>query len=250
MNVKNKANKKQAYFITALVLMVFVLGNLAVAAESGQTKDSLISVKGTSELYVPADLAHLNFSAVSYGKSPKEAENNGYKVGIKFKNILTKYGVQEKMLTLGKAQLQSFYQSESEGGKKMFSFSMDYGFTLKGFKVIDTLRQELVEAGASEFKISKLANSKMPQFEAKVRQLAYQNAKQQAQEILQTSGLKLGAPLYIEANPSRYKYGEDASEGLGSIATPDENMVKREPLFQQQQLHLKAELEVSFKVLE
>jgi uncharacterized protein YggE len=231
------------------VLLAILLSSASISsAEETKSNPNIITVKGVGELDIPADFVDIGIEAEITGKSTKEVEENGYKIGLKIKNVFKNFGLNETSINSSKIVLNdtnSYTQADKE---KKYQFYITYDLHFNNFELIDTLREKMVQAGATSFQVGQLHNVKKLEHEAKVKALAFQNAKENALATIQNSGFTLSNPLRINGSAHNEDRTISFAESQMAFGAAPYTAPKRESLLQQRKIHLRDVVEVDFKI--
>lgn len=228
------------------ILMFITLFSMQTFADTNKIEQSVITVKGKSELDIPADQAELLIVAEIIELTPQLAETKGYEVGLKLKTVLKKFGITEDSIKSTKVGIDNdgSYRNKQKVIKSKFRLS--YTLVFDRFDLIDDLRKECIDSGVTRFKVTKLHSNKLSEYTTILKQRAFQSAKKNAEDIIEGSGLKLGKPLLIQSSKSfivEDLFSRNDTDGLGAIQES-----RRVPLFQQKKIHLEDVVDVKFMV--
>ena len=133
---------------------------MQVFADTGKVQQGTIAVHGNAVLYIPIDRVDLRVTSHIKGKSPQEAEQKGYQVGVKLKTVFKKFGITEKAIKKSKVGVHiegDYYNRKKD---REYVFDMECLFEFQQFDLIDTFREECIKAGAAEFSTAGFINIK------------------------------------------------------------------------------------------
>lgn len=228
------------------LLVVGILLNQAVFAQVASEMpdaDGVVNVTGHGELLADADRASLLIVAKITANSAKEAEAKGYQVGLKLNQVFKQFAIEQTALKQTNNQLYS----EILENKQYFVFSLEYSLEFGQFDLIDSLREQAVAAGATAFNISGLLTSHDAEYKAKVRSLAFMDAKQKASGFLTESGFKLGKPLTIDDQASPFPVYAVSRQ----LATPQAaEIAAKTPLMENRKIRFEQDVRVKFKIID
>lgn len=229
---------KQIYCYLFLILSLFAISSFADTS----TSPSTISVKGAAKLYIPINQVILEIEVKARGKTAKLTEEKGYQLGLKLKKVFQKFGINNKSITKSSTNFNEDIQYENKKKISKFVFRLNYRVFLGNIKLIDAFREECIKAGAIYFNTLDLINNDRAKYERQVTKMAYRDAIEKAQVILQGSGLKLGVPITIHSNYIQ-DYHKSPTEGIG-----DGGDFERELLLQQQEFYISKTINVAFNI--
>lgn len=228
------------------LLVVAILASQAVFAQTIPEmvdSDGVVNVTGHGELLADADRASLLIVAKTTASTAKEAEAKGYQVGLKLNQVFKQFAIEQTALKQTNNQLYS----ETLENKQYFVFSLEYSLEFAQFDLIDSLREQAVAAGATAFTVSGLLSSHDAEYKAKVRSLAFMDAKQKAAGFLTESGFKLGKPLVIEDQTSQFP----VYAATRQLATPQALAIAaKTPLMENRKIRFEQDVRVKFKIIE
>ena len=198
--------------------VVFSLFFAAFNAVADTADESIISVTGEAEIFTVPDEINISMTVEVNGKDLSVAQdendaitNRLIKIAKKDLKIEDKY-IQTNYINVRpvyhrqspRHQISSVCEGEKCGGPAFSHFETKKGFliTLKDVSLLQDLLEKALEAGVTRIDNVQFVSSKTDELKKEARILAAKNAKENASEVAEALGVKLGDPKRIHVNQS------------------------------------------------
>jgi hypothetical protein len=243
----------------AIALIVYVAALAANAVKSnkyigrGDTGQASVSVSGVGEIYRNPDLAVMNFSVVSEGKTVAEAMADNTEKMNRIADVTKSLGVEEKDLQTANFNINPRYDYVKAASPTLppsseIAVDEEYYYpsgkrTLSGYDVTQTLTvkmrnmanigtiiEEVAAAGANQAGSLQFTLDDVEAAQDEARKLAIDDAKEKAEILAKQLGVKLvrivsyGDSGYAPVYRLNYAKAEsmDSTAGMGGAApAPD-----------------------------
>lgn len=201
-----------------VMLMVFVAacsGSQTTVAEDAQVQKR-ITVSGTGQVRVIPDVAYINIGVRNQAASVSETLDQNTLQAQAIKDELVNSGVAEVDIQTSSFNVYPQYNYDYEGNitDTVFIVENSIYVTVRNLNDLGMLLGKVTESGANSiYGISFDVTDKTEALKQS-RELAIANAKNQAEEVATTAGVKLGEIISIDIYSSDTPYVMDSS-GMG-----------------------------------
>ncbi|HAF62646.1 MAG TPA: hypothetical protein DCK95_10025 [Anaerolineaceae bacterium] len=201
-----------------VMLMVFVAacsGSQTTVAEDAQVQKR-ITVSGTGQVRVIPDVAYINIGVRNQAASVSETLDQNTLQAQAIKDELVNSGVAEVDIQTSSFNVYPQYNYDYEGNitDTVFIVENSIYVTVRNLDDLGMLLGKVTESGANSiYGISFDVTDKTEALKQS-RELAIANAKNQAEEVATTAGVKLGEIISIDIYSSDTPYVMDSS-GMG-----------------------------------
>ncbi len=217
---------KKHYFLAVLTVAMMVLlaacGGTQSTLSSGTTNQKNITVTGTGVVKVVPDIAYINVGITTQNENVTDAiaENSSQAQAIKVE--LVNFGIAEEDIQTSSFSVypQSNYDYEGNITSTTFVVNNNVYVTVRDLNTMGDLLGRVTASGANSiYGISFDVQDKSAAL-TQSRELAIEFARQQAEEVAATSGVKLGEILTIYVSSNDVPYIVSDSYGMGGGGYP------------------------------
>jgi len=211
------------------VIALFLIKYLDISyplTVTSTTKSTELAVVGEGKIEVVPDLATVNAGiTVNNAATVQEVEAKINEVNNKLIAAMKALGIEEKDIKTSNYSINPDYNYE--GGKNTINgYSGNASITIKVRKMdlISKVIEEATKNGANQIYGSQFSVENPEKFREQARNKAIENAKEQAQKLANTLGIRLGRVVNIvESSPSSpyYPVAMKAMEGRGGVSEVD-----------------------------
>ena len=205
-----------------LVLFVLLLCSVSVNA---QENNRYINVNGTSELILPADQINFGVQIRTVAESLDMSKSTNDEYLSELKAILKETGINQDDIEISPVTLGKNYEYEAQVGRKQKGFYTEcrVTFILKDFSKYYELTDKLSASSHFEVVSSGYSLSDYEQHNKKAYEKALLAAKDKAEYMAKTLGVKLGEVLEIDEN-NFWQNNAVPFNTVAKVSTQDENV--------------------------
>ena len=205
-----------------LVLFVLLLCSVSVNA---QENDRYINVNGTSELILPADQINFGVQIRTVAESLDMSKSTNDKYLGELKAILKETGINQDDIEISPVTLGKNYEYDAQVGRRQKGFYTEcrVTFILKDFSKYYELTDKLSASSHFEVVSSGYSLSDYEQHNKKAYEKALLAAKDKAEYMAKTLGVKLGEVLEIDEN-NFWQNNAVPFNTVAKVSTQDENV--------------------------
>ena len=230
MLVKNLL--KVAAIIIAF-LIVIKLFNLAIPLDIRTTtsnKTTEFAVTGTGKVDMVPDTANVSAGiSVSGVRTSQEAEAKLSDINNKIIDSLGRLGIKKEDIKTSNFSVNPDYSYRVEiapifpGGDKITGYAGNATVTIKvrNTKIAPQVIQEATTAGANNVYLSGFTVDRPEKYQELARDAAIKNAKEQANKLAKSLGIRLGRVVNFVESTGGYPQQYYAADGYGAKASPD-----------------------------
>lgn len=205
-----------------LVLFVLLLCSVSVNA---QENNRYINVNGTSELILPADQINFGVQIRTVAESLDMSKSTNDKYLGELKAILKETGINQDDIEISPVTLGKNYEYDAQVGRRQKGFYTEcrVTFILKDFSKYYELTDKLSASSHFEVVSSGYSLSDYEQHNKKAYEKALLAAKDKAEYMAKTLGVKLGEVLEIDEN-NFWQNNAVPFNTVAKVSTQDENV--------------------------
>lgn len=216
--------KKKALLISATLALLVLLGACAPSAAQ-PAQPNQIYVAGTGEIYVTPDIAYIYIGVHTESEDVAQALQDNNNQAQAIASTLTGMGVESKDVQTTAFNVYPQQQIGPQGEVTGTNYAVDNTVlvTIRDLSNLGQILDAVVNSGANNINSIQFNVQDTTQAVSQARQLAVDDAKNQAQELADAAGVKLGKILSLSANqqsgPMPIVEGK-AYAGMGGSAVP------------------------------
>ena len=205
-----------------LVLFVLLLCSVSVNA---QENNGYINVNGTSELILPADQINFGVQIRTVAESLDMSKSTNDEYLSELKTILKETGINQDDIEISPVTLGKNYEYDTQVGRRQKGFYTEcrVTFILKDFSKYYELTDKLSASSHFEVVSSGYSLSDYEQHNKKAYEKALLAAKDKAEYMAKTLGVKLGEVLEIDEN-NFWQNNAVPFNTVAKVSTQDENV--------------------------
>ena len=205
-----------------LVLFVLLLCSVSVNA---QENNRYINVNGTSELILPADQINFGVQIRTVAESLDMSKSTNDEYLSELKTILKETGINQDDIEISPVTLGKNYEYDAQVGRRQKGFYTEcrVTFILKDFSKYYELTDKLSASSHFEVVSSGYSLSDYEQHNKKAYEKALLAAKDKAEYMAKTLGVKLGEVLEIDEN-NFWQNNAVPFNTVAKVSTQDENV--------------------------
>lgn len=179
------------------ITVIFVLGIVLLSCSKGE--ESTITVQGNAKIKVPVDFVSIDVGFSDQGQDINQLEESSYQTMIKLKNILKdKWNMPDSLIQTNRSSINERFNNDSQ--QAYYRFNQNMTVILDSLELYDTLRRDLIEAGATNYQFETFGTYKEKESKQKALKKAYQNAEEKARQLAQNASFTIGKPQKISSS--------------------------------------------------
>lgn len=212
--------KKNSFLVSAALLAMILFSacsNVQPANTGADSAQKSITVTGTGVVKIVPDIAYINIGVTSQNEVVTDAISENSAQAQAIKDALIKLGVEEEDIQTSSFSVypQSNYDYQGNITGTTFVVNNNVYVTVRDLSTMGELLGKITESGANsiygiDFDVQDKSDAL-----TQSRELALEFARQQAEEIAEASGVKLGDILTISVYSNDVPYIVSDSYGLG-----------------------------------
>jgi hypothetical protein len=204
--------------LTCLFLVLIVSGVINIFnPEIDQPYTNTIAFSGEGRVYIKPDIAFLDLSVVTQGKTVGDVQKKNSEKMNKVIDYLKDFGVEEKDIKTTNYNIYPQYIYEDTKVPQISGYEINQGLEVK-IRIMDKIGELLegaVGAGVNQVGSLRFSVEKDDEPKAEARKLAIEDAKKKARETAAQLGLKLGKLIGFYENYNQPYPVYSAKEGYG-----------------------------------
>jgi len=221
-----------------LTFAILIIGT--VEAQIQQQTGPQISIDMSKSVQLPADLIIFTINLNAEGSTPKEAFDLHKERERLLVSLLKKLKIDANNIKFQPVQINKRYRNDD---KNMYSqTSQQVNVTFSDFGIYESIQLTLIENGFDTFSGS-FSSTKLEEGKNDALKLAINSAKEKANFIAQTSGIKLGAIQKINYSEYQINTGYRAME-MKAMVSSDSSLLDDFP----QTVSVTAGVHISFLI--
>jgi len=218
--------KKIVLLVTGVILLV-VLGACSPVQQPGGTMPAnvrTLNVSGRGEVYLIPDLAYINIGVHTEADTVSDALDQNNQQAAAIAKVLEAAGIEKKDIQTSAFNVYPMQVYGPDGqvtGTKYVVDNVVY-VTVRDLAKLGSILDGVVRSGANAINGISFDVSDKEKATSEARRLAIENAKQQAQELADAAGVKLGDLMSVNVYPSGAGpiYRMDAAASMGGEQVP------------------------------
>jgi uncharacterized protein YggE len=166
------------------------------------SKTSELAIVGEAKMEVVPDIAYVNLGIKEQGKKVEEVKEKINQVNNNLINYLKKKGIFKENIKTSNYSIYPNYDYNE--GEKIIGYTGEANLTikLKDFNLISSILDEVTKLGVNQIGGVNFVVDEPQKYRQRVREKAIENAKNEAQKLAKTLGIKLGKITNIvESSP-------------------------------------------------
>lgn len=176
-----------------------LLLSLIMLSCSEPNEPSTITVDGNAKIKVPVDYVKFTVGLNAQGQDLQQLEKASYQTMLKLKNLLLdEWQLPDSLVQTNRSSIDEQYNRDFQ--RPLYRFNQRMTVTLDSLELYDTLRRDLIAAGATELKIETFGTFDEKGNKQKALKKAYQNAQQKAEFLAQNADFTIGKPQKISSS--------------------------------------------------
>lgn len=223
------------------LLIAILLFNTSVSAQNPPAEKSIDINISASEL-LPGDLIIFNININAEGDTPREAFETHKKRESALADLLKKFKINETDINFQPVHINKRYSNNER--EMVPQTSQQVSVTFNDFKIYEDIQVSLIEHGFDSFS-GNFSSTELEKGKEKALEKAILLAKQRAEFIAKTSGVKLGTILKINYSDNQMSYYR-----VSSMDMPAPGMVKESTMMDfSQTVSVTASINIEFAIL-
>ena len=211
---------KKISFLVSMAILMSVLFSACSGVTTSSTGDSIqksITVTGTGVVKIVPDIAYINIGVTTQNENVSDAISENSAQSQNIKDDLIALGVAEEDIQTSSFSVypQSNYDYQGNVTNTTFVVNNNVYVTVRDLSTMGDLLGKITESGANSIYGINFDVQNKSEALTQSRQLAIDFARQQAEEVADASGVKLGEILTISVNSSDVPYVVSDSYGIG-----------------------------------
>ncbi len=201
-------------------IFLYTLGLIfLISACSDEETEPSITVEGNATVKMPVAYVKFNVGLNERGEELQPLVQQSYQTMLDLKNLLLEeWNIPDSLVMTNESSVSKYRIDRNEFA---FYFEQTMTVTLDSLELYETLRRDLIEAGATEAEIIYFGNFNSEKYKEKAWHQAYKNALKKAKGLASSAGLSIGEPQSI--NMGRVSITLDADfdlaiRGVSSIS--------------------------------
>ncbi|OGZ86218.1 MAG: hypothetical protein A2439_00065 [Candidatus Staskawiczbacteria bacterium RIFOXYC2_FULL_37_17] len=203
--------------VLVLAVLVYFAGQLFYQQKMlDQQNNYQITVSGEGKVYAKPDIALVNLGVTTQGSTTEEViSKNTEKMNAVIKAVKD-MGVEDKDIQTTTYSLSPLYNYTEAAGRIFQGYTLDQNIQVKirDFEKVGEILQKATEAGSNLTGNLQFTIDDPEQFKQEARAKAIEKAKANAQNLAETSGIKLGKLINVYENYN-YPVAYDSFAKLG-----------------------------------
>ena len=181
--------------LNSFFLFVFI----GIVLSSCSEDESTITVQGNATVKVPVDYVSVNVGFADQGANISELEKNSYQTMIKLKNILQdQWNLPDSLIQTSRSSINEQFNSRSQ--QTYYRFNQNMTVVLDSLELYDTLRRDLIKAGATQCRINNFGTYNKKAGKQKALNKAYKEAHEKAEQLAENADFTIGKPQKISSS--------------------------------------------------
>lgn len=188
-------------------------------AQAASSEPRTITVSGRGQVTLAPDLAYINIGVHSESPDVGEALNENNQKSQDVAAVIQELGVSPQDIQTSSFNIYPQPQWDPQTGQTtgtIYAVDNTVNVTVRDLQMIGQLLDVVVQSGANSINGISFDVEDKTAAESQARQLAVDNARAQAQELAQMTGVSLGALQSLTVNPQGYI--GPVYEGRGGMA--------------------------------
>jgi uncharacterized protein YggE len=155
------------------------------------SKTSELAIVGEAKMEVVPDIAYVNLGIKEQGKKVEEVKEKINQVNNNLINYLKKKGIFKENIKTSNYSIYPNYDYNE--GEKIIGYTGEANLTikLKDFNLISSILDEVTKLGVNQIGGVNFVVDEPQKYRQRVREKAIENAKNEAQKLAKTLGIKL-----------------------------------------------------------
>lgn len=176
-------------------VLLYTLGLLLLlSACSDEETEPYIAVRGSATVKMPVNYLKFRVGLSKTGEELQPLVKESYQTMLDIKHLLLDdWNIPDSMITTNESSVRKYRRSD----EVFYGFEQSMIVKLDSLKLYETLRRDLIKAGASEAAITHFGNFDQNEYREKARQEALKNALKKAEALASSMGLSVGKPNVI-----------------------------------------------------
>ena len=211
-----------------LAIVAIVLAAVAMRGKAPSMGPVGINVSGHSDRMADPDTAYVSLAVVTREKSPNQAAEMNARAAQAVTNAVTAIGIAKKDIQTRGYSLQPWIKYTKRGGEKQLGYVArnTVRVTVRDIKKVGDVMDAGTRAGANSIQGLSFGIDDDAKVRREVLAAAVDNAREKAQAVAKTLGVRLGAPVSI-GESSAYAGGDNL---VMSMPCPSAAPLPREAL--------------------
>jgi uncharacterized protein YggE len=212
--------KKISFLVSAAILMMVLFSacsGVQTVSSSGESAQKSITVTGTGVVKIVPDIAYINIGVTSQSENVTDAISENSAQAQAIKNALVNLGIEEDDIQTSSFSVypQSNYDYQGNITGTTFVVNNNVYVTVRDLSTMGEMLGEITQSGANSIYGINFDVQDKSEALTQSRELAIEFARQQAEEVAEASGVKLGDILTISVYSNDVPYIVSDAYGLG-----------------------------------
>lgn len=227
-------------------ILFYALGLLLfTTACSDEKTKPYISVRGSATVKMPVNYLKFRVGLNKTGEELQPLVKKSYQTMLDIKQLLLDdWNIPDSLVTTNESSVRKYRRRR----EVYYEFEQTMIIVLDSLDLFETLRRDLIKAGATEAAITYFGNSNQNKYREKARQKALENALKKAEGLVAEMGLTTGKPQVI--NMGTTSISLDADLDLNEVVRTNQKMSPPAPTLESTLIKQfkKVESDVSVKI--
>lgn len=177
----------------------FLILLLSIVSCSNTETESIITVQGSATVKVPVDFLKFRVTLQKEGTELEALVEESYETMLELKHIfLQEWNFPDSLVQTDESSIRRYFDRNSS--EDFYRFSQTMTARLDSLELFETLRRDLINAGANEFEIISFGSNAEQEYNEKAIQKAYRNALEKAQVLATSADLTIGETKSISTS--------------------------------------------------
>lgn len=209
-----------------------------------QEPKNSISLGVEQTVQIPVEYVSVSASLQLEDTDPAKVEKEGYDKLANTVNLLTEIGYENEQLEINSGEVRNMSYRDSES----FRYTSFILFDIYDLDQIDTIRRALIKEGINNFNITGYKNTKEDSLYDLAYQQAIDQARKQAQKLVQNEDVRIGEIMNLSENIQESAYIVSAMQMNDEVINLDAelSMDPVNPLFNKEYYNKTIEFKVEF----
>ena len=194
----------------SIILTLFLLMSCNAVPLNGQNTEQMRSISLNETAYVETtpDIVIIQVQIFLEGRDAKKIEEEAYEKSEALIDVFKAYELDEKDYQTNENSMYDQRWREQDMKAVRFGYEVEF----RELDKLEAFRKDVVEAGATIFRINSYENSNANKYTQEAAEKALKQAMSQAKALAEVAGMQLGDPISLTLN-SQYIRPNIAASG-------------------------------------
>lgn len=239
---------KKSHFFAIATFFVLLSLSFKTKAQSTELRIPTISLDETAYIEVEPDIAIISVQVYLEGREAAEIEERAYqKAAAIVKVFKEKYDIKADDYET----TQNTLNDQRWKNQPTKAITLGFEVTLKKLDKIDQFRNDVIEAGATVFRIQSFENKNAEKYVNQAAELALKKAMKNAANLAEIASMKLGNPLSIRVQNQSIRPEMISTKAAGGLMMMSDSSVQSrddEPTVNKTKVRYRATIYAEFEM--